>query len=135
MYAHTEGPFEETGLFYLFAVDLCSKSNQIIRRTSEPYKTDFLSPDKNYVLFIRTSAGEWCLPSGIFCPPDGFKMITMSKGWIDGSDRLAIKNNKHEPNRYSKFYLIKDNICKLSICNSPWVTSYCRLSLTTISTY
>ena len=47
-------------------------------------------------------------------PPDSFTMTTMSIGWRDGDNRLAITNNQHEPNRYSKSHLIEDNINKIS---------------------
>ena len=53
----------------------------------------FLSPDQNYVLFFRISAGQWCLLGRQFPPPGSFTMTTMSKGWRDGGDRLAITNN------------------------------------------
>ena len=57
----------------------------------------FLSPDQKHVLVIRTSAAEWCLSNQQFSPPDDFTMTTMSKGWRDGGDRLAITNNQHAP--------------------------------------
>ena len=43
-------------------------------------------------------------------PPDVFTMTTMSKGWRDGGNRLAIANNQYAPNRYSRAYLIEDII-------------------------
>ena len=67
-------------------------------------------------------------------PPDGFDMTIMSKVWIDSSNILAITNNHHAPNRYSKAYAIKDNICKLYVCDSPWLTRYLLLSITTTVT-
>ena len=42
-------------------------------------------------------------------------MTYMIKRWSDGGNRLDITNNQYAPNRYSKAYLIKDNICKLWI--------------------
>ena len=66
--------------------------------------------ENGLTLFVRTSAGELCLSNPQFFPPDSFTMATMSNGWRDGGDRSAIRNNKHAPNRYSNFCLIKDNI-------------------------
>ena len=64
-----------------------------------------------------------------------FKMTTMSKGWRDSGNVLAITNNQRAPSRYSKASLIKYNICKLSRLGVPWVKRYCLLYITTISTY
>ena len=52
-----------------------------------------------------------------------------------GGDRLAITNNNHGPNRYSKVYLIEDHICKLSGCDSPWATIYCPLYFSATTTF
>ena len=70
--------------------------------------------EEGLILIIKTPAGQLCLSNKKFTPTDGFTMVTMSKGWRDGGDVLAIPNNQHAPNRYSKAYLIKYNICKLS---------------------
>ena len=47
-------------------------------------------------------------------PTDGFIMKNRSNGWIDSKNNLAITNNQHATNRYSKAYQTEDNICKLS---------------------
>ena len=62
-------------------------------------------------------------------------MTTMSKGWRDGDSILAIKNNQHASNKYSKVSLIEDNICKLYGHHSPWGIRYLPLSLTATTTY
>ena len=61
-------------------------------------------------------------------------MTIMSKGWRYRGYILAITKNQYAPNRYSKVYLIKDNICKLFVCKSPWVTKYRQFYLTTNAT-
>ena len=58
----------------------------------------------------------------------------MSIGRRYGGDRFTITKNQHTPNRYSKAYLIEDDIRKLSGRDSPWVTSYHVFSLTTAAT-
>ena len=50
-------------------------------------------------------------------PPDVFTMTTMIKLLIYDGDRLVLKNNQHAPDRYSRVYLIKESICRLSVCN------------------
>ena len=52
--------------------------------------------------------------------PDGFTITKMSKLHREGGNILTITNNKHAPNIYSKAYLIKYNICKISGYNSQW---------------
>ena len=65
-------------------------------------KMDFLSPDQNYNLLITTQNSEWFLSNRPPPPcPNGFIMTTMSKGYRESGDRLAITNNQHAPNRYS----------------------------------
>ena len=90
--------------------------------------------EKGLPLFIRTSYGEWCISNRHFWPPDGFTMAAMSKVCRHGWNRLAIKNNKHAPNRNLKAYLIKDDILKLTGWHSSWVTSYLLLSITNTTT-
>ena len=69
-------------------------------------------------------------------PHDGFTMTIMSKVCRCRSYRLAIINDQHAPNIYSKAYLIEDNICKLSVCDSPWVTIYhLFFSATTVTSW
>ena len=63
--------------------------------------------------------------------PDVLKIATTSKEWRDGGDSFAITNNQHTLNRYSKVYVIEDNTCKMSVCESPWVMSYHPLYLST----
>ena len=62
-------------------------------------------------------------------------MKTISKVWRDSIDRLAMGNNHHAPNRYSKVSLIKYNICKQSGWESPWVKSYFPLSISTATSW
>ena len=58
------------------------------------------------------------------------QLATTIKGWREEGDRLSITNNQHAPNTYTKFYLIKDNLFKLSGWDLPWLTRYHPLSLT-----
>ena len=97
-------------------------------------KTAFLSPDQNHVLLLRKLAKYWCLPNQYFFSLDSFTVATISKGQRDDGDVLAITNSHHEPNIYSRQYLSQYNICKLSVCKSPWVVIYLLLSLTTTTT-
>ena len=78
-------------------------------------------------MFIIKYDAEWFLINWYPSPSDGFMMKTMIRGWRYGGDRLAITKNQHAPNRYSKASIIEDNICKLSLCNSPWLTRYLSL--------
>ena len=66
-------------------------------------------------MFIITLAADWCILKRQFTPRAGFMVTTVSRGWRDGEDRLAITNKQHEPNRYPKASLIEDNMCKLSV--------------------
>ena len=59
----------------------------------------------------------------------------MNKVCRDRGDRLAITNNQHAPDRYSKVYLIQDAICKLYGRDSPWVTNHHPFFLTTTATF
>ena len=94
-------------------------------------KKTLLSPDQNYVLLIRKPYAVWCISNQKLSPPDGFKITTIIKRWRYGGDGLAIKNNNHAPNRYSKSYLIKYNICKVYGSDSPCVMKYFPLSIST----
>ena len=58
-------------------------------------------------------------------------VITLSKGWRDGNKRLAIRNNQHTPNIYSKLSLIEGNKYKLSGCESPFEKGYLLFFLAT----
>ena len=95
------------------------------------FKISFLSPDQVHLLLIKKSTEYLCLLRLIFPPPDGFKITTIIKRWRYGGDGLAIKNNNHAPNRYSKSYLIKYNICKVYGSDSPCVMKYFPLSIST----
>ena len=67
-------------------------------------------------------------------PPGGFTTTKVNKEKGDGDNRLAMTNNRHAPNRYSKAYLIKDRIYKLSGSYTPLLASYHPLSITTNAT-
>ena len=96
------------------------------------------SPQKNLLLFI-TSPFPQQMQSGIcnrqLLPPGSFTMINIRKLWREFGYRLAIRNNYHPQNIYSSLSLIKDHICKLSTCKSPWLTRYRMLFLATATTY